>query len=207
MASIGRAANDVSVDAASDELVAGPALRDDTRSRAMGNARWSAVRQWRFVSMVAASPAVLTSKGELGERAEDLCQIGDGSSSSSSTTTTAPGSASPTASRRSCNESAPRQERHAVWVRQRSGAGVILSSGSGPFGPVHVGRAVGAAVLRSVSALRLSDGRRIAGWRAQLSAMGTARWFGCRNGSLEGAHVGEPECVTADAPVAAAYFF
>ena len=39
MASIGRATNDVSVDAASDELVAGPALRDDTRSRAMGSAR------------------------------------------------------------------------------------------------------------------------------------------------------------------------
>ena len=73
MASIGRAANDVSVDAASDELVAGPALRDDTRSRAMGSARWSAVRQWRFVSLVAASPAVLTSKGEFGEHAEGLC--------------------------------------------------------------------------------------------------------------------------------------
>ena len=55
---------------------------------------WSAVRQWRFVSTVAASSAVLTSKGEFGESAEGLCPdrgwfiiiI-----------KTAPGSASPTA--------------------------------------------------------------------------------------------------------------
>ena len=45
----------------------------------MGSARWSAVRQWRFVSIVAASPAELTGKGEFGERAENLCPDGDGS--------------------------------------------------------------------------------------------------------------------------------